>query len=152
MNAPANPKSRKRISTTGGAMNVPEPIPALAIPEAVPRLLSKYKATITTAGVYMKALPTPKGKYSKFIGVNVFENSLHRIYQVRCKRLFNRINQDCFTSNKRITEIQKFQIWSKSTDQHTSTQHNSARHHYCATRETIAQGAGQRTYKQVPKY
>lgn len=35
----------------GGAKNVPEPIPALAIPDAVPRLLEKYNATITTAGV-----------------------------------------------------------------------------------------------------
>lgn len=130
-------------------MNVPDPIPALAIPEAVPRLLSKYKATITTAGVYMKALPTPKGKYSK-LGVNVFFlNSFQRILDA--KALSYRINQDCFTSNKRITEIQKFQIRSKSTDQHTSTQHNSARHHYCATRETVAEGAGQGTYNQVPQ-
>lgn len=131
-------------------MNVPEPIPALAIPEAVPRLLSKYKATITTAGVYMKALPTPRGKYSKFKGVNVFDNSLQRILDASV--LLNKTDQDCFTSNERVTEIQKFQIWSKSTNQHTSTQHNSARHHFCATRETIAQGAGQGTYKQVPKY
>lgn len=72
-------------------MNVPDPIPALAIPEAVPRLLSKYKATITTAGVYMKALPTPKGKYLK-LGVNgllFFLNSFQRILDAKDKsRLF----------------------------------------------------------------
>lgn len=53
-------------------MNVLELIFVLVILEVVFCFFLKYKVIIIIVGVYMKVLFTFKGKYLKFIGVNVF--------------------------------------------------------------------------------
>lgn len=76
MNVLVNLKFWKRIFIIGGVINVLELIFVLVILEVVFCFFLKYKVIIIIVGVYMKVLFIFKGKYLKFIGVNVFENLL----------------------------------------------------------------------------